>query len=375
VSDSLLLHLAEPDEWRAALTEGALRPPSLAEVGFVHLSTPDQVHLPAERLFPGRRDLVLLVVDPQRLRDPVRFEPGVPEDPASMRFPHLYGPLPTTAVIAVVPCRPPLAAVLPAPDDALGRALALQWSVPVRRAAEVRDVPGGVAVSDARFPRSRDDNRLLLSSPVDADTVEQTAATVAADAGWPARAATLRFPEAHDVALDLAHRGWSVEELTLMGRPATPVPGGERAEVVPQEEVHPLWERSWRELLGSGRDDVVAELVGREFRNDAVVAVTDVVVREEGQVVAAGQLRVDGGTAAVDSVLTDRAVRGRGHAGALLARILTLAAEAGCDLVVLEAAGDDWPRHWYARAGFTELGSTWDVSAPGHTGANTDSRR
>src|SRR4051794_9990270 len=234
VSDSLLLHLAEPDEWRAALTEGALRPPSLAEVGFVHLSTPDQVHLPAERLFPGRRDLVLLVVDPQRLRDPVRFEPGVPEDPASMRFPHLYGPLPTTAVIAVVPCRPPLAAVLPAPDDALGRALALQLSVPVRRAAEVRDVPGGVAVSDARFPRSRDDNRLLLSSPVDADTVEQTAATVAADAGWPARAATLRFPEAHDVALDLAHRGWSVEELTLMGRPATPVPGGERAEVVPQ---------------------------------------------------------------------------------------------------------------------------------------------
>jgi GNAT superfamily N-acetyltransferase len=136
---------------------------------------------------------------------------------------------------------------------------------------------------------------------------------------------------------------------------------------VPQEEVHPLWERSWRELLGTGRDDVVAELVGREFRNDAVVAVTDVVVREEGRVVAAGQLRVDGGTAAVDSVLTDRAARGRGHADAVLARILTLAADAGCDLVVLEAAGDDWPRHWYARAGFTELGSTWDVALPAST--------
>jgi GNAT superfamily N-acetyltransferase len=94
-------------------------------------------------------------------------------------------------------------------------------------------------------------------------------------------------------------------------------------------------------------------------------------------VVAAGQLRVDGGTAAVDSVLTDRAARGRGHAAAVLARILALAAAAGCDLVVLEAAGDDWPRHWYARAGFTELGSTWDVSAPGpaQTGAKTDSSR
>jgi ribosomal protein S18 acetylase RimI-like enzyme len=83
---------------------------------------------------------------------------------------------------------------------------------------------------------------------------------------------------------------------------------------------------------------------------------------------------VDGGTAAVDSVLTDRAARGRGHAGAVLARILTLAADAGCDLVVLEVAGDDWPRHWYARAGFTELGSTWDVAAP-QAGANTDSSR
>ena len=35
-----LLHLAEPADWRAALDAGALRPPSLAEVGFVHLSTP-----------------------------------------------------------------------------------------------------------------------------------------------------------------------------------------------------------------------------------------------------------------------------------------------------------------------------------------------
>jgi GNAT superfamily N-acetyltransferase len=282
-----------------------------------------------------------------------------------MRFPHLYGPLPTAAVVAVVPYRPPAAPVLPDPDDALGRALALQLSVPVRRAAEVRDVPGGLAVCDPRFAHSRDDNRLLLSSPVDADTVAETAAAVAADAGWPARAATLRFPGAADVARELAGRGWSAEELVVMARAAGPTPGGERAEVVAQEEVHPLWEQSWRELLGSGRDDVVAQLVGREFRNDAVVAVTDVVVREEGRVVAAGQLRVDGGTAAVDSVLTARAARGRGYAGAVLARILTLAAESGCDLVVLEAGGDDWPRHWYARHGFAELGSTWDVSAPG----------
>ena len=87
----------------------------------------------------------------------------------------------------------------------------------------------------------------------------------------------------------------------------------------------------------------------------------DVVVREEGRVVAAGQLRVDGATAAVDSVLTDSAARGRGHADAVLARCLSLAAERGCDLVVLEAAADDWPRHWYARRGFQTLASVWSA--------------
>jgi ribosomal protein S18 acetylase RimI-like enzyme len=63
----------------------------------------------------------------------------------------------------------------------------------------------------------------------------------------------------------------------------------------------------------------------------------------------------------VDSVLTDPGSRGRGHADAILARALTLATEAGCDLVVLEAAADDWPRHWYARRGFEVVGTVWSA--------------
>jgi uncharacterized protein (DUF952 family)/GNAT superfamily N-acetyltransferase len=359
-----LLHLVEPAAWRAALDVGALRPPSLAEAGFVHLSTPEQVHLPASYLFPGRRDVVLLVVDPARLADPVRLEPGRPEDPASMRFPHLYGPLPVAAVVAVVPWLPPAAPVLPAPDDPRGRALALQLSLATRRAAEVRDVPGGVAVLDPRFPHSRDDNRLLLSAPVDADTVAASAAAVGRDAGWPVLAAALRWPGAGDVAAELGRRGWQVTELLLMARPAAALPGGERAEAVPQSGVHGLWASSWRRELGPRADleEVVGQLVGREERNDRVVAVTDLVVREGGAVVAAGQLRVDGATAAVDSVMTDPAARGRGHAGAVLAAAVTRAAASGCDLVVLDAYAADWPRHWYARRGFVPVGSTWEVS-------------
>jgi uncharacterized protein (DUF952 family)/GNAT superfamily N-acetyltransferase len=363
MAPDVLVHLIEPADWRAALSLGAVRPPSLGSVGFVHLSTPEQVHLPAERLYPGRRDLVLLAVDPGRLTDAVRFEEGVPADPGGMRFPHLYGPLPVSAVTAVVPYRPPTPFRLPAPGDRLGRAIAYFSSLPVRRAVGVGDVPGGVAVLDPDHAHSSDNNRLVLTTPVDAATVEGAAEDVGGNAGWPHRAAALMWPDAADVAAALGRRGWHIEELLLMGRAAAPTPGGDRAEVVDQREVHGFWERSWRRALPAGpqQDRVVADLVGREHLNDRVVAVTDLVVREQGRVVASGQLRVDGATAAVDSVLTDPDARGRGYADAVLARALDLAATAGCDLVVLEAAADDWPRHWYARRGFAPLGSVWSV--------------
>ncbi|MGY1824431.1 GNAT family N-acetyltransferase [Geodermatophilus sp. SYSU D00079] len=359
----VLVHLVGPDAWRTALAEGPLRPPSLAEAGFVHLSTPGQVHLPAGRLFPGRRDLVLLVVDPARLADPVRWEPGAPEDPPGLRFPHLYGPLPTSAVVAVVPWRPPVEPVLPAPDDELGRVHALQTSLQVRRAAEVRDVPGGVAVRDPRFPHSRDDNTVVLTSPTDAATVARTTTAVAAELDWPVAAVTLRWPGAGTVAAELSAAGWESSELVVMVREAAPAPGGDPAEIVDQRELHSLWDRSWRRGLPPvpGLDEVVAQLIGREHRTAEVVAVHDVAVRAAGRPVAAGQLRVDGATAVVESVMTEPAARGRGHADAVLARLVSLAAEAGCDLVALEAHADDWPRHWYACRGFRVVGSSWQL--------------
>ncbi|MGE2690044.1 DUF952 domain-containing protein [Mycolicibacterium pulveris] len=101
-----LVHLCSADEWRAAQASGEHRPASLKASGFVHLSTPAQVHLPANRLYGGRTDLVLLRIDPARLSSPVRWEPGVPADPMGMEFPHLYGPLPISAVISVTPYVP-----------------------------------------------------------------------------------------------------------------------------------------------------------------------------------------------------------------------------------------------------------------------------
>lgn len=105
-SASVLVHICTAEDWRRAKNLGEHRPDSLHGAGFIHLSTPEQVHLPANRLYAGRDDLVLLHIDPARLTSEVRWEPGVASDPDSMVFPHLYGPLPAAAVMSVTSYRP-----------------------------------------------------------------------------------------------------------------------------------------------------------------------------------------------------------------------------------------------------------------------------
>jgi uncharacterized protein (DUF952 family) len=102
----VLVHLCGADEWAAASSRAEYRPASLSDIGFIHLSTPEQVHLPANRLFSGRTDLVLLYLTPELLASPLRWEPGVPGDPEAMLFPHLYGPMPIAAVRSITAYRP-----------------------------------------------------------------------------------------------------------------------------------------------------------------------------------------------------------------------------------------------------------------------------
>ncbi|MBQ0901415.1 DUF952 domain-containing protein [Micromonospora sp. U21] len=64
--------------------------------GFIHLSAADQVVETARRHFTGATGLTLLTVDPERLGDALRWEPSR----GNQLFPHLYGPLPVTAVVS-----------------------------------------------------------------------------------------------------------------------------------------------------------------------------------------------------------------------------------------------------------------------------------
>ena len=94
----------------AALRDGEYRAPSLATEGFIHMAQLHQVRGVVERYYAGQSDLVVLVVDPARVRAPVRAEPtsslrrspgAAPPDPSEL-FPHIYGPLNRDAVLDVV---------------------------------------------------------------------------------------------------------------------------------------------------------------------------------------------------------------------------------------------------------------------------------
>ncbi|MGC0271787.1 DUF952 domain-containing protein [Pseudactinotalea sp. Z1739] len=106
-------HLAEPEYWQAAQESGwydrSTRGATLDQVGFVHCSSPDQLARVAEAGYADvSGDLLVLEVDRaglDRAGSPVRYEPGDPDDPASELFPHVYGPIPVTAVVRMIPAR------------------------------------------------------------------------------------------------------------------------------------------------------------------------------------------------------------------------------------------------------------------------------
>lgn len=62
--------------------------------GFIHFSTAAQAAETAARHFAGERGVVLAEVDPARLGAPLKWEPSR----GGALFPHLYGPLPLSAI-------------------------------------------------------------------------------------------------------------------------------------------------------------------------------------------------------------------------------------------------------------------------------------
>lgn len=100
-----ILHMTERRAWQAAQKSGVYTAVSLTTEGFIHCSTADQLLGVANSLYHGQPDLVILVIDPARVEPKIIYEDCYD---TGQEFPHIYGPLATTAVIRVLdfPCQP-----------------------------------------------------------------------------------------------------------------------------------------------------------------------------------------------------------------------------------------------------------------------------
>lgn len=94
----LVYKLLDRVEWEAIEADFEWRGSAVdLEDGFVHFSSSDQVAETARRHFAGRADLVLLGISVAKVE--LTWEPSR----GGALFPHLYGPLPLSAVVQVFP--------------------------------------------------------------------------------------------------------------------------------------------------------------------------------------------------------------------------------------------------------------------------------
>jgi uncharacterized protein (DUF952 family) len=95
----MIYHITSTKDWQSALQSGQYEIDSLTAEGFIHASQEHQVAGVISRYYPGRTDLVKLVIDPEKLSSQLIHEwsPSLQDT-----FPHIYGPINLNAVVEAV---------------------------------------------------------------------------------------------------------------------------------------------------------------------------------------------------------------------------------------------------------------------------------
>jgi len=98
-----IFHITFQKEWAKAYKIGTYTPVDFAKDGFIHCSSRKQVIKTANRFYSGQSGLVLLKIDTDLLKVPVKTENL---EGGEELFPHIYGLLPIRAVthVAALPC-------------------------------------------------------------------------------------------------------------------------------------------------------------------------------------------------------------------------------------------------------------------------------
>jgi ribosomal protein S18 acetylase RimI-like enzyme len=248
----------------------------------------------------------------------------------------------------------------PSRSSDLGRAFAFQRWVLESTSTRTEQTAWGTAFFHDDFPLKYDANMALIDRPLGGITLGQVDADMERlYGGFRHREIEIASDtDADRLAMGLAERGYSVERMVVMVHRRDPDHPGQ-IDIV--EEVSEGASRSLHMEI-SRREPWGGEPGITEVMADHRRAVVDAVgarifaQRIEGGYVGSCELYLLGDVAQVEDVGTLEEFRGNGVARNVVLRAVHEARQAGARFVFLFADADDWPRQFYRRLGFDEVG-------------------
>lgn len=99
MNSDYIYHITTKSAWENALENGQYEAETLAEEGFMHCSTEDQVAGVLARYYIGHKGLVKLKIDKEKVERPLIFELA---GSINEVFPHIHGALNLNAVVEVI---------------------------------------------------------------------------------------------------------------------------------------------------------------------------------------------------------------------------------------------------------------------------------
>ena len=230
-------------------------------------------------------------------------------------------------------------------------------------------VQGGYAALTPSLPLVWDDNFVMFEAPeegrpsLSAERMAEIADEAHRAAGLAHRTVMTTDPDEDErVEPGFRRLGWEVEGDVVMvlrsepeGPPrmdvsAVPHPVELRRSILREDE-------DFRKLEPERRDALIEQLIESEGRLNAADGDSWFVADADGAPASVTRLVTHQGYGFIDAVGTLRSARKRGLARATVQAAIQESLDRGNELTFLIAEEDDWPRHFYERIGFAQVGT------------------
>lgn len=252
-------------------------------------------------------------------------------------------------------------------DTALHRRL-LAASVRLRGAMATQqlELPFAVCLIGEDLPAVHDTNVVIVTAQVPPAVLLRSVDRLAATAGWAHRRIEVDDPAVERrLRQPLLDAGYERQRHVSMVRGPEPPVAETAAAVIVDVGDQLALSRALLRQQPWARSDALLDQFARREQLLARHARARVAIAPPDEPVSRALLLRHGDLLEIDDVGTLTDHRGRGWSRAVLDRAIAHGRETDTSDIVLIADGDDWPRRWYGRLGFREIGwSTAFVRRP-----------